>query len=42
MPTQPSMRQATGGKPWKYALIPHDVINDNMIVLGLAERYQRG
>ena len=33
---------ATGGKPWKYALIPHDVINDNMTVLGLAERYQRG
>lgn len=32
---------ATGGKPWKYALIPHDVINDNMTVLGLAERYQR-
>ena len=23
---------ATGGKPWKYALIPHDVINDNMTV----------
>ncbi len=32
---------ATGGKPWKYALIPHDVITDNMTVLGLAERYQR-
>ncbi len=31
---------ATGGKPWKYALIPHDVINDNMTVQGLAERYQ--
>lgn len=32
---------ATSGKPWKYALIPHDVINDNMTVQGLGERYQR-
>jgi type III restriction enzyme len=30
---------STGGKPWKYALIPHDVINDNMTVEGLVERY---
>ena len=29
----------TGGKPWKYALIPHDVITDNMTVQGLVERY---
>lgn len=29
----------TGGKPWKYALIPHDVITDNMTVRGLAERF---
>ena len=30
---------STGGKPWKYALIPHDVINDNMTVQGLVELY---
>ena len=30
---------STGGKPWKYALIPHDVITDNMTVQGLVERY---
>jgi type III restriction enzyme len=30
----------TGGKPWQYALIPHDVITDNMTVKGLAERYR--
>ncbi len=24
-----------GGKPWKYALIPHDIIADNMTVAGL-------
>jgi len=28
-----------GGKPWKYALIPHDVISDNMTLAGLVERY---
>jgi type III restriction enzyme len=28
-----------GGKPWKYALIPHDVITDNMTIHGLVERY---
>ena len=25
-----------GGKPWKYLLIPHDVINDTKTVAGLA------
>jgi type III restriction enzyme len=25
-----------GGKPWKYALIPHDIIADNMSLTGLA------
>jgi type III restriction enzyme len=25
-----------GGKPWKYLLIPHDVIADNMTIVGLA------
>jgi type III restriction enzyme len=29
----------TGGKPWKYALIPHDVITDNMSVQGLMKNY---
>ena len=27
-----------GGKPWRYALIPHDVIADNMTIKGLASR----
>ena len=27
------------GKPWKYALIPHDVITDNMTIQGLGERW---
>ena len=31
--------RTTGGKPWKYALIPHDVITDNMTVQGLVEIY---
>jgi type III restriction enzyme len=30
---------STGGKPWRYALIPHDDILDNMTVQGLVERY---
>lgn len=28
-----------GGKPWKYLLIPHDSIAENMTLQGLAERY---
>jgi type III restriction enzyme len=28
-----------GGKPWRYVLIPHDAIADNMTVSGLVERY---
>ena len=27
-----------GGRPWKYALIPHDIIADNMSLEGLAKR----
>ena len=27
------------GKPWKYALIPHDVISENMTLAALASRY---
>ncbi len=26
-----------GGKPWKYALIPHDIIADNMTLQGMAQ-----
>ena len=28
-----------GGKPWRYALIPHDVISENMTLKGLADRF---
>jgi type III restriction enzyme len=28
-----------GGKPWRYVLIPHDVIADNMTVSALAQSY---
>jgi type III restriction enzyme len=30
---------SSGGKPWKYALIPHDAVTENMGVHGLVERY---
>lgn len=30
---------ANGGKPWVYALIPHDVIADNMKLNGLVKQY---
>ena len=29
----------TGGKPWKYLLIPHDEIAENMTLAGLASRF---
>ena len=28
-----------GAKPWKFALIPHDVIAENMALKGLAQQY---
>jgi type III restriction enzyme len=28
-----------GGKPWRYVLIPHDAIAENMTVKGLVQRY---
>ncbi len=28
-----------GGKPWKYVLIPHDAIEENMTIEGLSDRY---
>ncbi|HYV50106.1 MAG TPA: hypothetical protein VFA20_34860, partial [Myxococcaceae bacterium] len=27
------------GKPWRYVLIPHDEIAENMTLSGLVERY---
>jgi type III restriction enzyme len=30
-----------GGKPWKYALIPHDAIADNMTLAGLVAQFGR-
>jgi type III restriction enzyme len=30
---------AHGGKPWRYVLIPHDAIADNMTVAGFAKSY---
>ena len=29
-----------GGKPWKYILVPHDAITDNMTLEGLASKYE--
>ncbi|MCA9937519.1 MAG: hypothetical protein KC418_02680 [Anaerolineales bacterium] len=31
---------ANGGKPWQYALIPHDAIAENMTLTGLAAQYR--
>ncbi len=31
--------QSNGGKPWKYVLIPHDVIAENMTLAGLVSRF---
>jgi hypothetical protein len=28
-----------GSKPWKYQLIPHNAISDNVTLLGLANQY---
>ncbi len=28
-----------GGKPWKYLLIPHDAIAENMTLAGLAGQF---
>jgi type III restriction enzyme len=29
-----------GGKPWRYALIPHDAIADNMTLAGLVGQFE--
>lgn len=34
--------ESHGGKPWRYVLIPHDVISDNMTLTGLAGRFGCG
>ncbi|TAN06588.1 MAG: type III restriction endonuclease subunit R [Rhodanobacteraceae bacterium] len=31
--------QQIGGKPWRYVLIPHDVISENMTLEGLAKQF---
>jgi type III restriction enzyme len=31
-----------GGKPWKYALIPHDAIAENMTLAGLVSQFSAG
>ena len=31
-----------GGKPWRYLLIPHDQVQDQMTLAGLAARYEVG
>ena len=31
--------QQHGGKPWRYVIIPHDAIAENMTIRGLADRY---
>ena len=37
---QASAHSATyGGKPWRYALIPHDAIAENMTLAGLVGRF---
>jgi type III restriction enzyme len=30
---------ADGGKPWRYVLIPHDAIAENLTLDGLAARF---
>ncbi|MEK7763012.1 MAG: DEAD/DEAH box helicase family protein [Nitrospirota bacterium] len=30
---------SNGGKPWKYALIPHDMVDQNMTLSGLAKQF---
>ena len=32
---------SNGGKPWKYVLIPHDVIAENMTLAGLASQFAK-
>jgi type III restriction enzyme len=34
--------QANGGKPWTYALIPHDAIAENVTLNGLVRQYRVG
>lgn len=30
---------SNGGKPWKYVLIPHDVMAENMTLAGLVSQF---
>jgi type III restriction enzyme len=31
---------SNGGKPWKYLLIPHDIITENMTIAGLTSSFR--
>lgn len=30
---------SNGGKPWKYVLLPHDMVDQNMTLSGLATQF---
>ncbi|MBK8277060.1 MAG: hypothetical protein IPK92_14875, partial [Nitrospira sp.] len=30
---------SNGGKPWKYVLIPHDMVDQNMTLAGLVKQF---
>ena len=30
---------SNGGKPWKYVLLPHDMVDQNMTLSGLAKQF---
>jgi type III restriction enzyme len=39
MPETSTHAASTGGKPWSYALIPHDAINESHTIDYLLQRY---
>ena len=39
MQARRSPRDENKGKPWRYLLIPHDAIADNMTIAGLVKSY---
>ncbi len=40
LPAVPGAVPAQAGKPWRYLLIPHDQIQDQMTLAGLAARFE--
>ena len=42
VPVVPVHTASVGGKPWRYVLIPHDEIAENMTLAGAAERFGAG